>query len=127
MTQTIKSLSKKRGQGRPEIELSESQRVAAVKYVMETGFWLMRLKDFLGIDEKTLKRILKDDKDFSHLIKQANAAFLGKNIKKAKPDFILRNKARDEFADTNRIEVIDPEKELERILKLINEPDNRPI
>lgn len=82
----------------------------------------MRLADYLGMDIKTLHRILDEDATFSQDIKAADAEFLGVTIRiaqKKRPEFILETKYRDEFKKINTLEILDPEKEIKRVMDLI--------
>lgn len=91
--------------GRPEIELASSQKLTAVQYVQKTGLWKIRLAKFLKIDRGTLDRILKNDPTFSTDLEAADAQFCGKTIQKAKPEFILKTKYKDEFPEDTKIGV----------------------
>lgn len=103
--------------GRPQKIISKEMRVAANKYVSDSGISMVDLANFLGIARSTLQEIFKRDKEFSADIMAANAEFRRKTIKKARPEFILRNKFRDEFPDAPKSETErDTNKRLERFL-----------
>lgn len=87
--------------GRPRIILSEARKKLAIEYVASSGLWKVRLAKFLRIDHDTLNRILKTDRSFSDDLEAAEAVFVGKTIEKAKPEFILHSKYRDEFPDNS--------------------------
>jgi len=90
--------------GRAKIELTDKQKELAIRYVKNSGLWKVRLAMYLGIDVKTLRSILKSDKSFSLVLQTADAEFCGKIIKKAKPDFILKTKYREEFSEKVGVE-----------------------
>lgn len=90
--------------GAPKVTLTDKQKNLAYNYVSQTGYWPTRLAAYLGIDAKTLHRILKEDKYFSAGIELAEAKFCGKKIKKASPDFILKTKYREEFPEKVQVE-----------------------
>ena len=73
-------------------------------YVKSSGLWKLRLTNLLAIDLKTLNRILKEDEGFSRNLKAADAEFCGNIIARARPEFILKTKYRDEFPDVTKIE-----------------------
>lgn len=103
--------------GRPQKVISKEMRVAAVQYVSDSGISMEVLANFLGIARSTLQDIFKRDKEFSAEIKTANAEFRRKTVMAAKPEFILRNKFRDEFPDSPKIETgRDTNKRLEEFL-----------
>lgn len=103
--------------GRPLKIISKEMQVAANKYVSDSGISMEALAHFLGIARSTLQEILKRDKKFSADIMAANAEFRRKTIKKARPEFILRNKFRDEFPDAPKIETgRDTDRRLEEFL-----------
>lgn len=96
----------------------------AVRYVMETGFYKSRLAGFLGISRPTLDKILEEDKGFFTAIQAANAIFckdLILQVKRKNPTFLLKTRFRDEFNDNLRIGAYDPEEEIKKIAKLIDE------
>ena len=116
LSYTVKSdnnVQKNKG-GRPPKELTEDQKLAAIQHVTISGFWKMRLATFLRVDFKTLARILKEDKGFSSKIKSADAQFCANMISRAKPEFILRTKYRDEFPDSK---IVDSEHGLNQELR----------
>ncbi len=96
------STSKKGNKGgRPRVILSGSQMQLAIEYVTTSGLWKVRLAKLLRIDHDTLNRILKTDRSFSDDLEAAEAVFIGKTIQRAKPEFILKTKYRNEFPDNN--------------------------
>ncbi|GEM_PF-2706004 len=99
-----KQPQKKSRGGRPRIELTEKEKLMAIKYVTAAGFWKVRLADFLKISFPTLENILKKDASFFNDLKAAEAVFIGKIIQKAKPEFILRAKAGEEFPDSTQLD-----------------------
>ena len=102
--------------GRPLKELTEDQKHAAVQYVRDSGLWKIRLATFLRVDFKTLARILKEDKAFHLELKAADSIFFGNMVSRAKPEFILRTKYKDEFPDLKIETGHDTNEELERFL-----------
>ena len=89
--------------GRPERVLTKEEQDIAIVYILKSGFWKMRLADFLEVDIKTLNKNLTDN--FSQRIRRANADFLGKTIARANPEFILKNKAGKEFSNKQQYEL----------------------
>ncbi len=85
--------------GRPKIDLTKKQKDLAVQYVKTSGLWKDRLAKYLGVSRKTLYRILKRDQGFDTALQAADAVFCAEIIKKAKPDFILKTKHREEFIE----------------------------
>lgn len=106
-----------------KVELSDKQKEEAVLYVKRTGYWVTRLAKFLGVDFKTLKRIIKADKDFSNAIEAAEGEFVGNviagTVSKA-PWVILARKYREEFpTETTKIEINDPHKRMQEIISRV--------
>lgn len=50
-----------------------------------------------GISERTLDNWRADDPDFCARLEEARAAFINKNMKKARPDFLLETADRETF------------------------------
>ena len=99
--------------GRPLKVISKEMRIAAIQYVTDSGISMESLANFLGIARSTLQDIFKRDKEFSAEIHAGNAEFRRKIVMAARPEFILRNKFRDEFPDTK----IEPENDTDKRLK----------
>jgi hypothetical protein len=51
----------------------------------------------VGIHETTIHDWLKNDKDFASQLDQARSSFINKNMRKAKPDFLLETADREIF------------------------------
>ena len=92
--------------GHPKTILSEDQKTLCIAYVKASGFYKLRLAKFLQIDVKTLRKILEEDRSFSLGLKAADAEFCGNIIARARPEFILKTKYRDEFSDSKTEELI---------------------
>ena len=77
----------------------------------------------------TLDKILEENPDFFTSLKRADAVFC-KNlidvVRKKTPTFILRTKYREEFNDTLKFG-FDPEAEIQRIKKIIDEGTTKEI
>jgi len=97
----IKRSKKKNKGGRPKFVLTDKQRKAAIDYVTSSGFWKTRLAKFMKISFPTLELVLKRDKSFFNDIEAADATFVQKMVERAKPEFILRSKYKDEFPENN--------------------------
>lgn len=106
------------------VEPNSYMEVMAINYVMQTGFYKLRLADFLEITFKTLDRILKDQPDFYNKLKKAEAIYVGNLISNANvknPIDILKTKYRKEFPDVKQHEIkIDVSKELQETMQLIH-------
>jgi len=87
--------------GRPKIVFSQEIKDAAIQYVRDSGYWKVRLAKFLKVNTDTLDKKLKQDKNFSEDLEAAEAEFLRKTIKNAKPEFVLKTKYKDEFPEHN--------------------------
>jgi len=81
-------------------ELTDKEKEMAVKYCEESGLYMNRLADFLGISRPTVYKLLEEDTDFFTRIKRADAVFC-KNLimsaEKKDPIYLLRKKFREEF------------------------------
>ncbi|OGH15980.1 MAG: hypothetical protein A3F30_02475 [Candidatus Levybacteria bacterium RIFCSPHIGHO2_12_FULL_37_12] len=112
-----------------KIELTEKDKEFAIRYVEESGFYKTRLADFLEVSRPTLDKILEENPDFFTSLKRADAVFC-KNlidvVRKKTPTFILRTKYREEFNDTLKFG-FDPEAEIQRIKKIIDEGTTKEI
>lgn len=86
--------------GRPKVILIEAQKTLSIIYVKSSGLWKVRLAKLLRMDLKTLSRILREDRSFSLDLEAADAEFAGNIIARAKPEFILKTKYKDEFPET---------------------------
>lgn len=63
----------------------------------------------IGIDEKTLQRYREADPDFDGQLNQARSDFISRNMRKAKPDFLLQTADRETFGERKKLDVsIDP-------------------
>lgn len=107
--------------------LTDEEKQAAVLYVRATGFWAYRLADYLHMDYKTLKRILKDDPELSTRLKAAESEFKGELIRATiakRPDFILETKYKDEFQKITKIDTtVNPTTAIKNVLDRIKEED----
>ena len=101
----LQKSSKPKKRGRPRIIISAKRKEAAIKYVLDSGFWFASLSSFLGINRETLRTKIKKDKHFFAALEAANAEFRRKMVIQAKPEFILRNKFSDEFPDNQKLNV----------------------
>jgi hypothetical protein len=59
----------------------------------------------VGIDEKTLQRFRENDADFDGKLDQARADFINKNMRKARPDFLLETADRETFGRKQEVAV----------------------
>lgn len=59
----------------------------------------------IGIGESTLERYRKDDPDFEARLNQMRAVFIEKNMRKAKPEFLLQSADRPTFGEKKEIEL----------------------
>jgi hypothetical protein len=59
----------------------------------------------VGISEKTIIEWRKADPNFESQLDQARAEFIDKNMKKARPEFLLESADRDIFGQKAKIEV----------------------
>lgn len=59
----------------------------------------------IGISERTLENWRKDDKEFCDRLDQARAEFINKNMRKAKPDFLLQTADRETFGLKQEVEL----------------------
>lgn len=59
----------------------------------------------VGIDEKTLQRWREADPDFDGLLNQARSDFINKNMRKAKPEFLLETADREVFGRKEQVNV----------------------
>lgn len=91
--------------GRPEVLYSKKQKQLAIQYVKTSGLWKIRLAKYLGISRTTLDKVIRKDKSFWTQLEMADAEFCSANIRKAKPDFILRTKYREEFPENVKLEL----------------------
>lgn len=57
-----------------------------------------------GIDEDTLKKYRNEDKDFSDSLEQARSRFIKKNMKRAKPEFLLERLEPELFKERKEID-----------------------
>lgn len=104
-------------------ELTEKDKGFAIKYVEDSGFFKNRLADFLEISRPTLDKVLEEYPDFFTALKRADAIFckeLINTVKKKNPYLILRTRYKEEFNENNGFGY-DPEYELQRIRKMIDE------
>ncbi len=96
----------------------------AIRYVAATGFFKNRVAKYLGISRPTLDKIFKENPSFFTQLKAADAVFC-KNLiirtAKKNPAFILKTKYKEEFDDKVRFENFDPEEEIQKIAKLIDQ------
>lgn len=110
--------------GRPKTYLTDKQKEEAYLYVKNTGLYWVRLSNFLGMDFKTLKRIVDEDKDFSNGLERARAFYIGELIeltKKRRPDFLLETQSSDEFKRSATLELRSPEDEIKQMKQYIDE------
>lgn len=59
----------------------------------------------VGIDEKTLQRWREADPDFDGQLNQARSDFINKNMRKAKPEFLLETADREIFGRKEQVNV----------------------
>lgn len=64
--------------------------------------WIARA---VGIAERTLENWRKDDQAFCDGLEQARAEFINKNMRKAKPDFLLQTADRETFGIKQEVEL----------------------
>lgn len=104
--------------------LDSENKELAIRYVTATGFFKYRVASYLGISRPTLDRIFKEDPSFFTQLKAADAVFC-KNLiirtAKKNPSFILKTKYKEEFDDKFRFGAFDPEKEIQKIARLIDQ------
>ncbi len=103
--------------------LDKKTKEFAVRYVMETGFFKIRLANFLGISRPTLDKILEEDKGFFTAIQAANAVFckdLILRVKQKNPTFLLKTRFKYEFDDKLKVGAYDPEEEIKKLAQLID-------
>lgn len=102
--------------------LSEEGKGYAIKYVEESGFCKTRLADFLEISRPTLDKLLEENPDLFASLKRADTVFCKMLIDKVvdkNPLFLLKTRYKDEFNEN--INSFDPEVEIQRIMKRIEE------
>lgn len=61
----------------------------------------------VGITEDTLKNYRDEDKEFSEQLDQARAQFIAKNVKKARPEFLLQTADRATFGEQKKVIIED--------------------
>lgn len=59
----------------------------------------------VGIDYVTLKRWRDSDSDFASRLEQSRANFIQRNMRKAKPEFLLERTAPDYFREKKEIDL----------------------
>ncbi len=104
--------------------LNSKVKDLAVRYVAETGFFKNRLANYLTISRPTLDKIFEEDPDFFTHIKAADALFckdLVLEVKKKNPTFLLKTRYREEFDDNFRMGAYDPEEEIKKVAKFIED------
>jgi len=112
-----------------KFELTEGDRAHALKYVEESGFYKNRLADFLSISRPTLDKLLEEDTDFFTALKRADAIFckgLIEGVKKRSPFLILKYKYNEEFHENIKFG-FDPEVEIQKVKKLIDESSTKEL
>lgn len=109
--------------------LTESDKEHALKYVEESGFYKNRLADFLSISRPTLDKVLEEFPDFFTALKRADSIFcqrLIEGVKKKNPFLILKYKYNEEFHENIKFG-FDPEIEIQKIKKLIEESSTKDL
>lgn len=71
----------------------------------------------VGVDEKTITNWREADPDFSYQLDQARAEFINKNMRKARPDFLLETADRKTFGKQEKVELIIDTDPVAEILK----------
>jgi len=61
----------------------------------------------VGLNEDTLKIYRDEDPDFSDKLEQERAQFIGKNMKKARPEFLLQTADRATFGEQKKVIIED--------------------
>ena len=59
----------------------------------------------IGVSEDTLKRMRDDDPEFADRLNQERARFIDKNMRKARPEFLLESADREIFGARAKIEL----------------------
>jgi hypothetical protein len=62
----------------------------------------------IGVTEDTLKTWREEDKDFSDRLEGFRIKFLNKNMKRAKPEFLLERLAHEDFKERKETEILLP-------------------
>lgn len=109
--------------------LTENDKMHAIKYVEESGFYKNRLADFLSISRPTLDKLLEENVDFFTGLKRADAIFcksLIDGVKKKNPYLILKAKYSEEFHETLKFG-FDPEEEIQKVKRLIEESTTKEL
>lgn len=96
-----RKIVKKKKRGPKPIIFSEELKASAVLYVQESGYWKVRLSKFLRVSVDTLDRRLKTNRKFAEDLEAAEAEYIRNIVSKAKPEFILKSKYKDEFPDNS--------------------------
>lgn len=81
-------MAKKNGQ---KVSLEEKQRLTKVEALIhaESFYHYKLIARAAGITDETLKTYRDEDEEFSQQLEQARARFLNKNMRKARPEFLL--------------------------------------
>lgn len=79
----------------------------------------------VGIDEDTLLKYRKQDKDLSDRLEEARSRFIRDNLKRARPDFKLQTADREIFGDKKEVNVtVNPVEELLKAYGIKSEGDD---
>lgn len=110
--------------------LDQQIKKLAIRYVAETGFFKNRLAAYLTVSRPTLDKVLEENPDFFTELKAADALYckeLINLVKKKNPIFLLKTRYREEFNDDFRLGSYDPEEEIHKLLKIIEENSTKTV
>lgn len=106
------------------MQLLYEEKKKAYMYVLVSGFYKVRLAQFLSISRPTLDRMLHDDPHFFTQLQAADAEFCKKlimQVAKKNPTFILKTKYRTEFPDNSTISIKDSRDDIGKMKQYIDE------
>lgn len=97
-------MAKKNGQ---IVTLAEKQALTKQQALIHAeSFYIYKLiARASGIEEDTLRKYREDDKEFSAELEQARTRFLSKNIKKARPEFLLERMEPETFKERKESDI----------------------
>lgn len=87
------------------VDKRQSKQKALAVAVASRLFHYKWIADSIGITEKTIHRWKNEDKDFDSQLNRARADFIAYNIRKARPEFLLKTADRKTFGGKDRVEV----------------------
>lgn len=96
-------MAKKNGQ---KVTLAEKQALTKTQALIhaESFYHYKLIARASGITDETLKKYRDEDKDFSQQLEQARTRFLHKNMKKARPEFLLERLEPEMFKERKEVE-----------------------